>query len=102
MFPLPPRSTHLPYTTLFRSEHPKQHAGVWARFAIERDIPSGFRVGIFKDPRTYTALIRYSNGRTFDDRLPDVHGRSEEHTSELQSRQTSMPSSAWKKKNIKS
>src|SRR5438128_6556818 len=35
-------------------EHPKQHAGVWARFKIETDIPSGFRVGIFKGPRTYT------------------------------------------------
>jgi hypothetical protein len=57
-----------------RGEHPKQHGGVWARFKIERDIPSGLRVGIFKDPGSYTALVRYSNGRTFDDRQPDVHG----------------------------
>lgn len=57
-----------------RGEHPKQHGGVWARFRVEKDIPSAFRVGIFKDPRTYTAFVRYSNGRTFDDRLPDVHG----------------------------
>src|ERR1700687_2426997 len=57
-----------------RGEHPKQHGGVWARFTIATDIPSGLRVGIFKDPRAYTALVRYSNGRTFDDRLPDVHG----------------------------
>ena len=57
-----------------RGEHAKQHGGVWARFAIEKDIPGEFRVGIFKDPRTYTALVRYSNGRTFDDSVPDVHG----------------------------
>jgi hypothetical protein len=57
-----------------RGEHPKQHAGVWARLTIATDIPSGLRVGIFKDPGTYTALVRYSNGRTSDDRLPDVHG----------------------------
>jgi hypothetical protein len=57
-----------------RGEHPKQHAGVWAQFTIETDLPSRFRVGIFKDPRTYTALVRYSNGRSPDDRLPDVHG----------------------------
>jgi hypothetical protein len=57
-----------------RGEHPKQHGGVWARFSIEKDIPSGFRVGIFKEPRIYTAIVRYSNGRAFDDQLPDVRG----------------------------
>jgi hypothetical protein len=57
-----------------RGEHPKQHGGVWARFKIEKDVPSGLRVGIFKDPGSYTALVRYSNGRTFEDRQPDVHG----------------------------
>lgn len=57
-----------------RGEHPKQHGGVWARFAVATDIPSALRVGIFEHPGAYTALVRYSNGRTFDDRLPDVHG----------------------------
>jgi hypothetical protein len=57
-----------------RGEHPKQHAGLWARFRVEAEIPREFRTGIFKDPRAYTALVRYSNGRVPDDRLPDVHG----------------------------
>jgi hypothetical protein len=57
-----------------RGEHPKQHGGVWATFKIHKDIPSELRIGIFKEPASYTALVRYSNGRTFDDRQPDVHG----------------------------
>ena len=57
-----------------RGEHPKQHGGVWARFRVEENIPSEFRSGIFKEPREFTALVRYSNGRNLDDRLPDVRG----------------------------
>ncbi|MCU1262385.1 MAG: hypothetical protein JWO80_5270 [Bryobacterales bacterium] len=57
-----------------RGEHPKGHGGVWATFRVERDIPPGLRVGLFKEPRSFTALVRYSNGRTADDRMPDVHG----------------------------
>ncbi len=56
-----------------RGEHPKGHGGVWAAFRVARDIPPELRVGLFKDPRTYTAFIRFSNGRTQDDRMPDVH-----------------------------
>jgi hypothetical protein len=57
-----------------RGEHPKPHGGVWARFRVEEDIPSEFRAGIFKTPGDYLALVRYSNGRNLDDRLPDVRG----------------------------
>ena len=57
-----------------RGEHPKTHAGVWARFKVESAIPHQFRTGIFAEARTYTALVRYSNGRADDDRLADVHG----------------------------
>ena len=57
-----------------RGEHPKTHAGVWARFTVATDIPRQFRTGVFAEERSYTALVRYSNGRNADDRLPDAHG----------------------------
>jgi hypothetical protein len=57
-----------------RGEHPKQHAGLWVSFEVEKDIPSALRNGIFQTANSYTALVRFSNGRTFDDRQPDVHG----------------------------
>ncbi len=56
-----------------RGEHPKHHAGVWATFAVEANIPEALRVGLFAQPGEHTAFIRFSNGRTFDDREPDVH-----------------------------
>src|SRR2546430_2799199 len=65
----PPRSTLFPYTTLFRSE--RRRPGVQARRRARR--PSG-------DPeRLRSAAPRRRGGR-------GAHrGRSEEHTSELQS-----------------
>ena len=58
----------------FRGEHPKQHAGVWATFTVADGIPDAQRVGLFAKPGTYKALVRYSNGREFDDTKKDVHG----------------------------
>ena len=58
----------------FRGEHPKQHAGVWATFTVADGIPEAQRVGLFATPGTYKALIRFSNGREFDDTKADVHG----------------------------
>lgn len=57
-----------------RGEHPKTHAGVWADFQVAADLPDEFRIGLFESPRSFQALIRFSNGRTDDDRQPDVHG----------------------------
>lgn len=57
-----------------RGEHPKAHGAVWARFRVEENIPDQFRVGMFAKPQDFVALIRYSNGRNFDDRQPDVRG----------------------------
>src|SRR3712207_8203317 len=71
----PPRSTLFPYTTLFRSELP-----------VQQLLPQGLRHVV----RVRLPLLRFVRG------LPlhgDGHGvadrppRSEEHTSELQSRQ---------------
>jgi hypothetical protein len=58
----------------FRGEHPKQHAGVRATFTVADDIPDAQRIGLFSAPGTYEALIRFSNGREFDDTKHDVHG----------------------------
>src|SRR2546422_6885706 len=75
----PPRSTLFPYTTLFRSRKHELEAGVGidkpanepgTRDAVNVDTPS-------RHPDTATAVLRTSVA---------VSGRSEEHTSELQSR----------------
>src|SRR3712207_7603447 len=73
----PPRSTLFPYTTLFRSDRdgtksvPVQYAGV---------VPDPFREG-----REVIVSGRLENGTFVAER--DSLVRSEEHTSELQSRQ---------------
>src|SRR3712207_8568787 len=74
----PPRSTLFPYTTLFRSPGgrapPPAGAGRGRRHAGGLGIPGG-------DERAHRADRRRTTGRHA------VGGRSEEHTSELQSRQ---------------
>src|SRR2546422_7943359 len=77
----PPRSTLFPYTTLFRSQH--RHAAR-VRAGVRRRM----------DPATYATrsratvpcaarAVRPPDG---DPVVPRSHARSEEHTSELQSR----------------
>src|SRR3712207_8444037 len=85
----PPRSTLFPYTTLFRSnpaEHLvfrtylKRYAG--GRFDIPALIP---QVYLHYDPLSRRA--RGANGSPLARQRMDFLLRSEEHTSELQSRQ---------------
>jgi len=45
-----------------RGAHPKHHGCVRARFIIEPDLPKNLRIGVFEKPRTYPALVRFSNG----------------------------------------
>src|SRR3712207_7034100 len=81
----PPRSTLFPYTTLFRSP-PDQHARpgddrarepLLPRAVLRHELETGSRV----EPRAAgQGAPRRSGGHSGD-------GRSEEHTSELQSRQ---------------
>src|SRR5258707_7197550 len=74
----PPRSTLFPYTTLFRSEHDSNSCAMGCHNIMD---PIGFGF------EHYDGIGRY---RTMDNGLPvDSTGsiRSEEHTSELQSRQ---------------
>src|SRR3712207_8472797 len=71
----PPRSTLFPYTTLFRS--PQQNEGKTidhARYRITYETKSVNNTGV-------TPYVYYT-----DEMRLDI-GRSEEHTSELQSRQ---------------
>src|SRR5690606_41576728 len=80
----PPRSSLFPYTTLFRSQVAPVHPGRGAGRIPHRLLPSGgvrpiARWAAWSDPRDCA-------GRTSrrDDACPR---RSEEHTSELQSRE---------------
>src|SRR3712207_7522805 len=77
----PPRSTLFPYTTLFRSHEPVPHGALaageredwaWASEAAARDVANG---------RAEQAIVCCWTG------TGAAIARSEEHTSELQSRQ---------------
>src|SRR3712207_7188312 len=76
----PPRSTLFPYTTLFRSELMRRLPDEAARFGFDGSTAL-FGVPLVVRGQTIAALgLRFSSGRSVDE-------RSEEHTSELQSRQ---------------
>src|SRR5947209_14549735 len=77
MSPRPPRPTLFPYTTLFRSE-PGAVLSLQAPGARQDRIEIFFAAG---DGRVHARV----HGSAHHPR--DVRGRSEEHTSELQSRQ---------------
>src|SRR3712207_8909134 len=80
----PPRSTLFPYTTLFRSDLEDAHSGGKFRQALgegvqsrsEDDVLSDATGGLFRDEIFDEASAGHDGG-----------ARSEEHTSELQSRQ---------------
>src|SRR2546421_6314831 len=73
----PPRSTLFPYTTLFRSgDHGERHVADEAQ-------PVHFVAPHQSQPRARHEPDQQVPG---DARLPRITGRSEEHTSELQSR----------------
>src|SRR3712207_8389965 len=80
MIRLPPRSTLFPYTTLFRSNilHPANGAPI---IVPSQDIVLGlYYLSIVSDGEP-------GQGKAFADMGELEHARSEEHTSELQSRQ---------------
>src|SRR3712207_8762330 len=74
----PPRSTLFPYTTLFRSWSP---AFLW-----RNDVPGGWREN-WKTLERKTGLCRLPLPISGNLQSPPLYVRSEEHTSELQSRQ---------------
>src|SRR3712207_6979917 len=84
----PPRSTLFPYTTLFRSEPGEQHlpggAGVERQDAAEREREPDRADALDREDADRVQAGRHRQER----RLARVRRqRSEEHTSELQSRQ---------------
>src|SRR3712207_8685766 len=79
----PPRSTLFPYTTLFRSAFREQAAEPVRGDAEEPEVAP-------REPSRELApgrARRQERGREARVEDPDHDGRSEEHTSELQSRQ---------------
>jgi hypothetical protein len=46
---------------MLRDVHTKGHGGVVAEFTVASDLPDELRVGVFKQPRTFPAIIRYSS-----------------------------------------
>src|SRR5690349_22779716 len=76
----PPRSTLFPYTTLFRSKVTPQY---------ERVASSNAVILVFKideGPKVKVGQIKFKGNHAFSDRKLIRAMRSEEHTSELQSR----------------
>src|SRR3712207_7692856 len=82
----PPRSTRFPYTTLFRSGPAVGEVG---EDVVAEEQPGGVKLGAV-DPE---AVVREAPGearragRAREQRAVGEAARSEEHTSELQSRQ---------------
>jgi hypothetical protein len=47
---------------LLRGFHAKIHAGLMAEFQVLADLPEQARYGVFAEPRTFPAVVRFSNG----------------------------------------
>lgn len=58
----------------FRGQHLKAHGCVEAEFTVLPDIPKALQVGVFQYPKSYQALIRFSNAKSDSDIAPDAHG----------------------------
>jgi hypothetical protein len=62
--------------SLDRGLHAKSNAAARAQFEVLADVPAHLKVGLFAAPRTYDAVVRFSNGGPGRqaDRRPDVRG----------------------------
>lgn len=63
-------------TKLLRQIHPKMNGCVKAEFIIEPNLPQELRAGLFKDPVSFPAWVRFSNGETkpVPDYKKDIRG----------------------------
>jgi hypothetical protein len=70
------RRDYPPGTLARRDAHPKHHGCVRAEFRIDADVPGELRHGVFAEPRTFPAWIRFSNGapRPQSDQRRDQRG----------------------------
>lgn len=59
-----------------RALHAKGGPGLEATFTVLSDLPSETRVGLFSQPASYRAFVRFSNGSAAHqtDRKPDIRG----------------------------
>lgn len=59
-----------------RALHAKANLGALATLEILADVPADARLGMFAEPTTYRAIVRYSNGSASHqpDKKPDVRG----------------------------
>lgn len=57
-----------------RSVRSKQHACVYAELRVRPDLGLHLRNGVFQAGAIHPALVRFSNAKQRDDRLPDAHG----------------------------
>ena len=57
-----------------RGQHAKHHGCADAEFEVRGDIPQIYKCGLFRESRSYRAVVRWSNGTSADDATPDVHG----------------------------
>ncbi len=63
-------------TKTLRQVHSKMHGCLKAEFTVEKDLPEEYRVGIFKEAKSYQAWLRLSNGKTkvLHDKKKDTRG----------------------------
>lgn len=47
-----------------RQVHTKMHGCVKAVFTVEEDLPSAYKVGVFKEPKEFDSWVRFSNAST--------------------------------------
>src|SRR5947209_9609364 len=82
----PPKSTLFPYTTLFRSQMLTSFGVPWpeATDLTFSFAPDGTQIGS-QASELFRALDNQASTRTWEEQV--LRARSEEHTSELQSRQ---------------
>ncbi|ERN42755.1 catalase [Rubidibacter lacunae KORDI 51-2] len=65
-----------PPARMQRDAHPKQHGLVKAEFIVEENIPVNLKIGVFKQPCSYKAWIRFSNQNSDPqpDNVKDIRG----------------------------
>jgi hypothetical protein len=72
------RSDYAAHAPVLRGQHPKPHGSVRAQLEIGLGAPADLRHGIFAEPRTYDAWIRFSASAAppRSDARRDAHGMS--------------------------
>src|SRR3712207_7646126 len=85
----PPRSTLFPYTTLFRSEHQRRSVELFRRLGGSESDSSSYAVRHMEIIERFGRFPHRNEvlGRQTTPEEAEFLTRSEEHTSELQSRQ---------------